>query len=124
MLKTYELPFSEVEYYNELNTFHFISNKSIEREASEAFIGFYGSYVHDRTCYVVLEYADQGTLEDMFQRLPPPESVQQTIHLWRSLFGLVNALKTLHTTQARSPDNKLYTYSGLVDGTLFTMMRL
>ena len=114
VLKRYEPSYSDDAYRNELKTFHFISNQSMEREASETFIGFYGSYVHNRICYVVLEYADHGTLEDMFQELAPPKTVQQITCMWRSLFGLVTALKTLHMTTARSPDNQLYTYAGYV----------
>lgn len=112
VLKRYKPPYSQDEYDNELNAFHFISNQSIERQSLESFIGFYGSYVHDRMCNIVLEYANEGTLEDMFQKTPPPETVPQRLQILTSLFGLVNALKILHATQMRSPDNTVYTYLG------------
>ena len=112
MLKRYELQSSQDDYDTELETFRFLSNRSIKRESQDIFIGFYGSFLHGRFCNVILEHADEGTLEDMFKKSDPPKTRSEQVHLWKSVFGLVKALKILHSTELNSPDNTTYTYTG------------
>ncbi|KAL9122286.1 MAG: hypothetical protein Q9187_001163, partial [Circinaria calcarea] len=59
-------------------------------------IGFYGSYVQDGTYNVILEYIDQGNLEQYFENTAPPSSGKDIIHFWRGLFGIIQALDRIH----------------------------
>jgi serine/threonine protein kinase len=60
------------------------------------FIGFYGSYTHGRTSNVILEYANEGTLEDYFKRVPPPSTGPEIYLFWSRLLALLRALDALH----------------------------
>jgi serine/threonine protein kinase len=48
------------------------------------------------TNYVIIEYADRGTLKDYFTKLPPSEP-RDIINFWKSLCNIAKALQSIHT---------------------------
>ncbi|XTI93229.1 kinase-like protein [Cenococcum geophilum] len=59
-------------------------------------IGFYGSYRHGESCNLILEYANEGTLEDYLQKCSPPTTGPDIYKFWSGLLGLIKALEAIH----------------------------
>ena len=92
-LKTYRGQDAEKYYEAEVRAFRKLvsSGKPLPN-----LIGFYGSYVQDGTYNVILEYADQGNLEEYFKNTAPPSRGKDIIEFWRGLFGVIRALDKIH----------------------------
>jgi len=92
VLKTYETKEAE-EYHNkEVSAFRTLSYHG----SHPNIIGYLGSFTRSGTYNIILEYADEGTLEDYFRKATPPSSGEDVIRLWRGIFELVGALKMIH----------------------------
>ena len=75
--------------------------------ASNFLIGFHGAYEHNDTFNILLEFADGGTLEDLFDRSPRPEQPRERLDFWSRLFGgLFKALNLIHQIKGNHPDEK------------------
>lgn len=59
-------------------------------------IAFYGSFIHGNSYNIILEYADQGTLETFMKRTKSPSSPEDTLLLWDRLFGVIHGIMTIH----------------------------
>jgi hypothetical protein len=59
-------------------------------------IGFYGSYRHGESCNLILEYANEGTLEDYLHKYVPPTAGPDIYQFWKGLLGLIKALEAIH----------------------------
>jgi serine/threonine protein kinase len=59
-------------------------------------IGFYGSYAHGQTFNVILEYANEGTLEDYFANVPPPSTSRDIYTFWKGILPVLRGLEQLH----------------------------
>lgn len=57
----------------------------------------YGSYSHMKREYLVLDYIDGGTLEELFVEAPPQPT--QWLQFWKSLAGAFNPLKRIHSLE-------------------------
>ena len=53
---------------------------------------------------MLLEYADQGTLEDYFEHTDRPATEREIAEFWDGLLGILGALKAIHGTPERGPD--------------------
>ena len=62
-------------------------------------IGFYGNFVHGDHYNLLLEFADQGSLEDYFCKVRPPSKAEDIISFWRELFRLIDSLVGIHNVQ-------------------------
>lgn len=71
-------------------------NKTIKDDKDDCIIRFYGSYKHGTTFHIILEYANEGTLEDFFQKGAPPTNPHNIYVFWRNILQLLCALITLH----------------------------
>jgi len=58
---------------------------------------YYGNFTHNGTKYVLLEFADKGTLEEYFKDTPPPSTPEDINAFWRSLFDITKALYRVHS---------------------------
>ncbi|KAI9793927.1 MAG: hypothetical protein M1816_007179 [Peltula sp. TS41687] len=101
VLKTYSSHREEEDYRNEVKAFAYLRNGHTE----PSMIGFYGSYVHDGTFNIILEYANQGTLEDYFQKVAPPCTGRDIYHFWRGLLEVIGALRMIHEVVFNDPEN-------------------
>lgn len=62
--------------------------------------GFYGSFVHDDSFTIILEHADQGTLDTFMSTAPPPTSGEDITRVWESILKLHEGLHTVHNMSA------------------------
>lgn len=59
-------------------------------------IGFYQSFQYCNTFNILLEYADNETLEKFFELTPKPAESYEVLQFWTSLFQTVKGICTLH----------------------------
>ena len=62
----------------------------------ENIVQFYGGYIQDGKYFLILEYADSGSLEDVFQQIEKPSTGQEILDFWNEMFGITQALFTIH----------------------------
>ena len=95
VLKTYRG--HEAQKYHEAERNAFLRLRLSER-ITPSIIGFYGSFIRDGTYNNILEYADQGTLEDFMERTPSPSNGEDITLLWERLFNVLHGLLTIQNT--------------------------
>lgn len=59
-------------------------------------IGFFQSFQYRKTFNILLEYADNETLETFFSEQPRPSSGAEIIEFWESLLTIVKGVCILH----------------------------
>ncbi|KIW14937.1 hypothetical protein PV08_07724 [Exophiala spinifera] len=69
------------------------------------FIGYYGSFTHGITRNILLEYADYGSLEKFFNSVEPPSTGEDIIRFWQSMFGIIDAVRDIHTIPSPESHN-------------------
>jgi serine/threonine protein kinase len=94
VLKQYHGPDAERYYTNESKAF-----ARLKRRGVPNIIEFFGSFIHGRSHNLLLEFADQGNLEDYFHNIQPPSRVEDITNFWTQLFHLINALVGMHNVQ-------------------------
>ena len=67
---------------------------------SKFFLEYYGSFKLDGKGYILLEYANQGNLDDFFSRNDIPNTRVELCSLWKELLNLVRGLILLHNLHA------------------------
>lgn len=95
IIKTYDWHnlLSADAYRNELNAFQTLG---LNEEAFRHIVKFYGSFTQEESRNVILEYADQGTLEDYYQRIKNPMEEHDTTDFWEHFFNLARGLAQIH----------------------------
>jgi serine/threonine protein kinase len=95
VLKSYSIELDEAKtyYYYEIEAFKFLM---AQKKREENIITFYGSWRQGTNNYnVLLEYADQGTLVDYFERTEPPTVENDRLQFWSALLDVVKALERI-----------------------------
>ena len=95
VLKVYNSQGTEKQRKNEVEGFVNVRS-AMTGNYEPSIIGFYGSYKHGETQNVILEYANEGTLEDYFKQHPTPCTGPEIYSFWRSLLSLNRALDGIH----------------------------
>jgi len=62
-------------------------------------IDFFGSFAHGCYYNLLLEYADQGNLEEYFHVIRAPSKVEDITSFWMELFRLIDSLVGIHNVQ-------------------------
>lgn len=62
-------------------------------------IGFFQSFQYRDTFNILLEYADEYTLEHFFFDKPKPITGWEIIDFWESLLGIIKGICVLHLPQ-------------------------
>lgn len=78
----------EVEAYEKLNITPYITK-------------YYGSFEHNEKKYVIMEFADKGSLDVYFRNTAPPSKPEDIMAFWKSLFDIAKALQHVHTHEIR-----------------------
>jgi serine/threonine protein kinase len=74
-----------------------------------AVVDFHGSFEHGETHYIVLEYADKGSLQNFFATEQPPTKAKEVLAFWERFFELCRALMFVHDTQTpRKSQENMY----------------
>lgn len=59
-------------------------------------IGYHGSFIHGGGFNLILEYADQGNLQEFMEEHGPPPTGEDIIVFWTALAEILNGLQTIH----------------------------
>lgn len=59
-------------------------------------VAYYGGFIHGNSYNIILEYADQGTLETFMRNTKSPSSPEETILFWDRLFDVTHGIMTIH----------------------------
>ncbi|KAK4952431.1 hypothetical protein LTR10_009237 [Elasticomyces elasticus] len=62
----------------------------------DSLLRYYGTYTYEGLNHIVLEYADQGTLEDYLRSIERPTKGVDIIALWHGIFDLAQAISRVH----------------------------
>jgi len=103
-------PESELEYSFQNELAAYSSLHSLNRHLggkSKYFLHYYGSFTQDGRGVILLEYADQRSLLDFFQRGDIPYTLEEMVGLWRSLVDLLRGLGELHHLDRTKSENRL-----------------
>ena len=95
VLKVYHSRGAEEQCRREVEGFVHVRSRITGRD-EQSIIGFYGSYKHGETWNVILEYANEKTLEDYFKEHPTPRTGAEIYRFWKSLLPLNRALDGIH----------------------------
>ena len=98
VLKTYHTIEADQYFYNEVEAFRRLRRGSYYTNI----IHFYGSFIQNGTFNIILDFADQGTLEEYFQNVFPPTSGKDIEHFWASLCGILKALIHIHEVDGQN----------------------
>lgn len=86
-----------------------------ERKAYEALCGklehpnvlrYLGSFRCGQTFSILLEFAEEGTMDDLFQRNVTPHTYDEFRAFWKSIIRLVEGVEMVHTTSVVHQDLK------------------
>lgn len=84
-------------FVTEVNFYANLENIRVEDTVlHKHFLTYYGSFLKQGRGFVLLEYADQGSLQDFFKRNNLPYDRQELCELWKSLFTLFSGLAMIH----------------------------
>ncbi|KAL1622121.1 hypothetical protein SLS54_005186 [Diplodia seriata] len=120
-LKTYRPENAKRNFHRECNAFSTLMRNG---QCTPGLIGFFGSFIHGDTYNLLLEYADQGTLEDYFHNVSAPWQSDDISSFWSGLSGISKALVAIHGEIEREGDESpiqqgsLKRYKGDVAGLL------
>jgi len=99
-----------VQYYeSEVGAF-----RKLNRAQNQHLISFYGNYIQGNSYNVILEYADEGTLEEYFKKIAAPREPDDIHKFWTGLFGLVKALWSVHSVELRGTSREGKALNGYV----------
>ncbi|CAG8952521.1 hypothetical protein HYFRA_00009625 [Hymenoscyphus fraxineus] len=100
-VKTYYTPDAERYYKTEVEAFRKLKRS---QPHNPHLISFFGSYIHSGTYNIILEFADQGSLEQYFQTIDPPSKIEDISKLWASLFGIIKGIDSIHNVELAKPN--------------------
>jgi serine/threonine protein kinase len=101
VLKTYRSADDISLYRQEVEMFKALN--SSERETPEI-IKCFGSFRQRGTFNLILEFANGGSLLDLFQNSSPPIRVDELLRFWASMFELSKGLRFIHELSPTLPD--------------------
>ncbi|RYP32959.1 hypothetical protein DL767_004975 [Monosporascus sp. MG133] len=74
---------------------------------SDNVITYHGSFRQNGTYNLILDYADGGSLKDLLDKQVPPSTAEDIEQFWRSLFGVLNGLQSIHQWMGPDDDNPI-----------------
>ena len=81
---------------------YFVSEVSAFQSANQEdklvpqLVDFHKAFKQNDSCHIILQHANLGTLEDVFQTMEPPRSGQQILNLWTRIFELTQTVESIH----------------------------
>ncbi|KAK3942690.1 hypothetical protein QBC46DRAFT_425116 [Diplogelasinospora grovesii] len=85
-------------FENEINAYVAFVNRDRDT-ASQCFLQYHGSFRQNGRGFILLEYANQGSLDDFFSRNDIPCQRSHHYELWRELRNLVAGLRFFHNLE-------------------------
>ena len=110
VLKTYRTKHAKRYYRSEVDGFKRLRYGGPNGKPCTQIIGFYGNFTQGDSYNILLEYADQGTLEDYFRNTPSPSNGIDIVTFWDGLLcGVFEALKIIHNAgQTESQEKPIF----------------
>lgn len=104
-----EYPSSEIEhsFKNELDAYLSFQYPVNEHNESKCFLEYYGSFTQEGKGYIILEYANEGSLLEFFKSNKVPRTRGEFHGLFERLSGLLDGLRILHAESYRIPNRQL-----------------
>lgn len=68
----------------------------LEPQIAKHFLKYYGSFEKDRRGFIILEYANEGSLRHFFEHARPPRGSLELYNLWHSFSHLFIGLAIIH----------------------------
>jgi serine/threonine protein kinase len=96
VLKEFDHTEIDHSFKNEEETYINLKNKVPPKVYEEQFLNYYGSFKRAGRAFIMLEYADGGSLLDFFNRNQLPLDRQELYGLWWSLSSLLFGLEHIH----------------------------
>lgn len=59
-------------------------------------IAYYGGFIHGNSYNIILEYADQGTLENFMRKTMSPSTIEDCLLFWDRLSNVTHGIMTIH----------------------------
>ncbi|KAI9709972.1 MAG: hypothetical protein M1820_003050 [Bogoriella megaspora] len=107
VLKTFNRSAAYQHYENEVRAFATLRNNSAQKPG---LIGFFGGFRQSGSFNILLEYANGGTLENYFEKVPPPTSTADRRLFWESLLPIAHGLKHIHLANVQDSEQVLCGY--------------
>lgn len=83
--------------YHEAEVAAYTTIRNCNTEFPDQIVHFYGGFFQGRIANIVLEYADEGTLEEYFNDVPPPVTRDEQMDFWTAMRELILGLQKVHT---------------------------
>lgn len=80
---------------------------------------YYGSFVQSGQGVILVEYANHGSLLELFEENNPPYTFEETIDLWKGLASLFNGLAALHNLAGKRPGEVFGVHQDLQPSNIF-----
>ncbi|KAK3324567.1 hypothetical protein B0T19DRAFT_443976 [Cercophora scortea] len=98
VMKEFDLQEDEPGYTfdNEMEAYMALENNGHLKDSSEYFLRYYGSFKQNGKGFLLLEYADRGSLDQFFSKEQPPHEWDELHEFWRALLDLIRGLMLLH----------------------------
>lgn len=93
VLKTYRTAEAEENYKVERDAY---MKLRLTGNPSSHIIAYYGGFIHGDSYNIILEYADQGTLENFMRKTKPPLLPEDIILFWDRFLGITHGILTIH----------------------------
>lgn len=93
VLKTYRAADAEENYKAERDAYMKLRWAG---KPSPHIIAYYGGFIHGDSYNIILEHADQGTLEGFMRNTMSPSTIEDTAIFWDRLFGVTHGIMTIH----------------------------
>ncbi|KAK4940175.1 hypothetical protein LTR66_014940 [Elasticomyces elasticus] len=84
---------AQIAYEKELAAFLHLQKTG---DIGKTIVNFYGSFIHDETRTIILEYGDRGSLADFFTRTHPPSTSEEVSTLWQAFLQIQKGLHAIH----------------------------
>ncbi|KAI1429688.1 kinase-like domain-containing protein [Xylaria sp. FL1777] len=98
-LKIYDRGRCKDEFMKERSTYNTIRNmrRTATIDVSKYFLRYHGCYIQGESCVLLIEYANQGSLLDLFRKnWYLPRRIEEAQELWSELGHLFKGLALLH----------------------------
>ncbi|KAI1267594.1 hypothetical protein F5Y18DRAFT_415728 [Xylariaceae sp. FL1019] len=102
VIKRYDMNHGQRSYEKEVKALTLFRNSP-----SPNLIEYFGSFKTERSGYLILEYADRGDLESLFDQPIYPQSPQDRKLFWTSLYRTLCGLDRVHQLMEVSKDQQL-----------------
>ncbi|RAO66918.1 uncharacterized protein BHQ10_002930 [Talaromyces amestolkiae] len=104
-----EYPKSEIghSFKNELKAYLSFQYPGNEDYVSKYFLKYHGSFKQKDKAFIILEFADEGSLLELYKSNRVPRTREELLGLFENLSGLLRGLRLLHAQDLRRTNRQL-----------------